>query len=180
MASIDALVEALKQFEGTLIFISHDVYFIRALANKVVHVNAGKLTHYAGDYQYYLDKSAATSARAGLTAGQRPEAAKVNLKDRQSAKDKDQKRQEAEVRQAKSRAKKEQQEIVFRLEKTINDLEKRQVELTAQLEKPETYEKPGWALQVNRELSAVTEDLEKVTADWESAATKLAGIEAGA
>src|SRR5204862_2410807 len=62
--SIDALLYALDQFEGTLIFISHDVYFIRALANHVVHVNAGKLTHYAGDYQYYLDKSNANSARA--------------------------------------------------------------------------------------------------------------------
>src|SRR5678809_1045801 len=38
MASIDALVEALKQFEGTLIFISHDVYFIRAIATKVIHI----------------------------------------------------------------------------------------------------------------------------------------------
>src|SRR5438034_2222142 len=47
MSSIDALVYALKQFEGTLIFISHDVHFIRALANHVVHVNAGHLTHYS-------------------------------------------------------------------------------------------------------------------------------------
>src|ERR1700676_4219379 len=41
MNSIDALLYALDQFEGTLIFISHDVYFIRALSNHVVHVNAG-------------------------------------------------------------------------------------------------------------------------------------------
>jgi exodeoxyribonuclease V beta subunit len=52
--SIDALVEALKQFEGTLVFISHDVYFIRALAQKVVHVADGVLTHYPGDYDLYL------------------------------------------------------------------------------------------------------------------------------
>src|SRR5207249_10339236 len=65
--SIDALIDALRQFEGTIIFISHDVYFIRALANHVVHVNAGKLTRYHGDYQYYLDKTA-SSERAGLTA----------------------------------------------------------------------------------------------------------------
>ncbi|MEW6307387.1 MAG: ribosomal protection-like ABC-F family protein, partial [Verrucomicrobiota bacterium] len=69
MPSIDALLAALDQFEGTLIFISHDVYFIRSLANHVVHVNAGQLTHYPGNYQYYLDKTAALSARAGLTAG---------------------------------------------------------------------------------------------------------------
>src|SRR5947199_6670025 len=68
MSSIDALAYALDQFEGTLIFISHDVYFIRALANHVVHVNAGQLTHYTGDYQYYLDKTKATSARAALTS----------------------------------------------------------------------------------------------------------------
>src|SRR5262249_60631714 len=69
MSSIDALAYALDQFEGTLIFISHDVYFIRALANHVVHVNAGRLTHYPGGYQYYLDKTKAQSARAALTAG---------------------------------------------------------------------------------------------------------------
>src|SRR5579862_5828155 len=69
MSSIDALLYALDQFEGTLIFISHDVYFIRALANHVVHVNAGQLTHYPGGYQYYLDKTKAASARAALTAG---------------------------------------------------------------------------------------------------------------
>src|SRR3989441_6263366 len=68
MSSIDALAFALDQFEGTLIFISHDVYFIRALANHVVHINAGHLTHYPGGYQYYLDKTKTLSARAGLTS----------------------------------------------------------------------------------------------------------------
>src|SRR5215468_1450566 len=72
LASIDALAYALDQFQGTLVFISHDVYFIRALSNHVVHVNAGRLTHYPGGYQYYLDKTQATSARAALTAGSGP------------------------------------------------------------------------------------------------------------
>ena len=54
---------------GTLIFISHDVYFIRALAQNVLHVHSGRLTPYAGDYDYYLDKSRATNERAALTAG---------------------------------------------------------------------------------------------------------------
>src|SRR5438128_10588369 len=68
LPSIEALLAALEQFQGTIIFISHDVYFIRALANHVVHVNAGRLTHYPGGYQYYLDKTKALSARAALTA----------------------------------------------------------------------------------------------------------------
>src|SRR6058998_341200 len=69
VGSIDALIGAVKQYHGTLIFISHDVYFIRAIAKSVLHINAGKLTPYAGDYDYYLDKSRATSARAGVVAG---------------------------------------------------------------------------------------------------------------
>ncbi len=67
MASVDALVEALQQFEGTLIFISHDVYFIRALATHVVHVRSGQLSHYSGGYDYYLEKTR-QAARDGLTA----------------------------------------------------------------------------------------------------------------
>src|SRR5437763_9384272 len=69
VGSIDALVGALSQYEGTLIFISHDVYFIRAIAKTVLHINAGKLTPYAGDYDYYLDKSRATSPRPGVVPG---------------------------------------------------------------------------------------------------------------
>ena len=70
MASIDALIEALKQYQGTLIFISHDVYFIRALAQTVLHISAGKLTPYSGDYDYYLEKSGALSEKSGLVAGE--------------------------------------------------------------------------------------------------------------
>lgn len=69
IASIDALVAALSEYTGTLIFISHDVYFIRALATKVLHIHSGRITPYAGDYDYYLEKSKASSARSALTAG---------------------------------------------------------------------------------------------------------------
>src|SRR5437660_7064787 len=99
MPSIDALLAALKQFEGTLIFISHDVYFIRLLANHVLHVNAGRLTHYSGDYQYYLDKTAAASGREGLTAGAPIQ--RFNDSMVQRSKPKSQKRVEAEQRQAR-------------------------------------------------------------------------------
>ena len=66
LASVDALIEALQPFEGTLIFISHDVHFIRVLANHVVRVENGRLRHFTGGYQYYLDKTS-QSARAALT-----------------------------------------------------------------------------------------------------------------
>jgi ATP-binding cassette subfamily F protein 3 len=178
MASIDALVGALHQYEGTLIFISHDVYFIRAIANHVVHVNDGRLTHYPGGYQYYLDKTAAVSARAALTAGavEKPREASAPS-DRPSGKSKDQKRLEAEQRQARSNARKGQQQLVHRLEREIAQLEQRQAELTAELEKPETYEKAGRAVEINRELGGVLKSIESLTPDWERAASKLAEMD---
>src|SRR3954468_23761037 len=66
IASIDPLVGALQNYEGTLVFISHDVHFIRQLAQNVLHVHSGRLTPYAGDYDYYLEKSKSSAARAPL------------------------------------------------------------------------------------------------------------------
>ena len=174
MPSIEALIGALQQFGGTLIFISHDVYFIRALANHVVHVNAGRLTHYAGNYQYYLDKSAATSDRAALTAGSQGPAMHEPHKERPSVRSKDQKRLEAEQRQARSRQRKAQQQLVHDLEQEIAALERRQGELTRELEDSETYQKPGRAVEVNRELSGVIDGLASLSRKWELQATKLA------
>ena len=70
LLSIEALVLALKKYQGTLVFISHDVHFIRSLADKVLHVSAGKVTAYPGGYDYYLEKTGAEDdARAAVTAG---------------------------------------------------------------------------------------------------------------
>jgi ATP-binding cassette subfamily F protein 3 len=182
MSSIDALAYALDQFQGTLIFISHDVYFIRALANHVVHVNAGRLTHYPGGYQYYLDKTKAVSERAGLTAGTLASTSAAGASARKgggagpsgaAASRKDQKRLEAEQRQARSRDRKAQQHRVQELESQIHSLEARQAELIAELEKPETYEKGGAAAAVNRELLEIQERLGALNPKWEQAAGQL-------
>jgi ATP-binding cassette subfamily F protein 3 len=168
MASIDALIGALESYEGTLIFISHDVYFIRQLAKYVLHVNNGELMHYHGDYQYYLEKSAAIAAAIAASAAP---AAPPPVSTR--AKGKEQKRSEAEARNVRSRERREQEQLVATLEKEIAKLEEKQKELAAELEKPETYDKPGRAVAVNRELSTVTEGLARATADWEQAAARV-------
>ena len=66
--TVESLYLALERYEGTLVFISHDVHFIRQLATKVMHVNAGKVTPYPGNYDYFLEKSGVTDERAALTA----------------------------------------------------------------------------------------------------------------
>jgi ATP-binding cassette subfamily F protein 3 len=68
--TVESLTLALERYEGTLVFISHDVHLIRHLATKVLHVNAGQVTPYVGGYDYFLEKTGtADDARAALTAG---------------------------------------------------------------------------------------------------------------
>jgi ATP-binding cassette subfamily F protein 3 len=174
MASIDALIGALQQYEGTLIFISHDVYFIRALATTVLHINAGILTPYAGDYQYYLEKSQAVSERAALTAGEQLPVAQKSAPAQNTGLSmreiKERKRRESEERQARARERKEHGQRVAGLEMQILSFEAKQKNLTAQLEDPATYDSPGKALELNRELTAVAETLERLTREWETLA----------
>lgn len=67
--TVESLILALEHFEGTLVFISHDVHFIRKIAAKVIHVNEGRLKFYAGDYDYFLEKTgSANDPRAALTS----------------------------------------------------------------------------------------------------------------
>jgi len=67
--TVESLILALQSYEGTLVFISHDVHFIKLLATKVLHVQNGQIRSYPGGYEYYLEKSAALSDREALTAG---------------------------------------------------------------------------------------------------------------
>ena len=174
IASIDALIHALKSYEGTLIFISHDVHFIRALAENVLHVHSGRLTPYAGNYDYYLEKSKAGDARAALTAGftdARPKqaAAPAPAPAPTPAAPPRKKASASEIRKFR--------EHVGQLEKAVVTLEAKQAEITAQLEAPETYADKGKFHHLNRELSTVVDEINAATAAWEEAATKLAEME---
>jgi ATP-binding cassette subfamily F protein 3 len=185
LASVDALIEALQPFEGTLIFISHDVHFIRALANHVVRVESGQLRHFTGGYQYYLDKTA-QPARQALTSGfGGTSAANPNLNEsgtretRSSEIDrKEQRRIEAERRQVRSRRRREIQNRIAALEEEIGELETHEKQLTAELENPETYTVNGRAVQINRDLTEVHNRLAAANAEWEKAGTELTQFEA--
>jgi ATP-binding cassette subfamily F protein 3 len=176
VGSIDALIGALKQYHGTLIFISHDVHFIRAIATSVLHVTAGstgaggRLTFYPGDYEYYLDKSKATSAQTALTADSTSNNGKpiANRREGGLREQKAQKRLEAESRNATAKARREREKRVHELETKIAALEGQQKELAAALEDPATYQPGGTAVAINRDLSAVSHDLARLTAEWES------------
>lgn len=182
--STDALISALSGYSGTLVFVSHDVHFIRSLANAVTHINAGKVTRYPGGYDYYLEKSLAASEREALIAplglsDSRPEEAaepggspKENraggMKEIREAR-----RAEAEARKTAARKFRELSAEVKNREAEVIALETRQGELAAALQNPAS---PSEAYALNKELLGLQEDLAAANAAWEEAAEALAAL----
>ncbi|MBX9742324.1 MAG: ATP-binding cassette domain-containing protein [Chthoniobacterales bacterium] len=184
MPSIDALIGALKQYEGTLFFVSHDVHFIKALATSVLHINAGKVTPYAGDYNYYLEKSGALSAKAALVApgnGQplsnhQPQqraatssaAPKMGLKEIKALR-----KAEAEKRKAANKERRDLEKEIAELETEVLFLESEKKRLEASLEDSSSHATRN-TFQLNRELVAILEKLEKKSCRWDQLTTAFA------
>ena len=180
MPSIDALINALKPYEGTIFFVSHDVHFIRAIATSVIHVQAGTLTPYAGGYEYFREKTQAVGGERAATVAslgnfqpdrvveKSSEGPKLGLKEIKA-----QRRAEAEARKAESAARRAIEKRAIDLEREIYAMENRQRELTAILESPRTYENPGLAMETNRELAGLGDSLEKANAEWMAAQAEL-------
>ena len=188
MGSIDALIQALEDYEGTLVFISHDVHFIRAMARSVLHIAAGVLTPYAGDYQYYLDKTKASSAREALTARLNPPANPNALSNHQpmggssepnrgnsnaGGKTKEQKRAEAEARNARSKARKDLEQKVSTIEQNLATLEQRKLELVNLLQDGATYADAVKFRALSEELEQIEPKIAKETSAWEQATATL-------
>ena len=191
VGSIDALIGALEPYQGTLLFISHDVHFIRAIARSVLRVEAGQLTRYPGDYQYYLDKTEASSESAALVAGRKltnaqpavagqTETGESDLASIAGNKkpglreQKEQRRVEAELRKAEAKLQREKEKRRQEIEMRIAALEGEQKQLVTELENPAVYEAGGRAMIIHRELAAVTNEIERLTAEWEEATLSLA------
>jgi len=171
MRSIEAVVGALRQYEGTLLFISHDAYFIRQIATSVLRVQGGEVTLFPGDYDYYLDKSARDAAVLAGTV----DSGNTNSESRSvgSKNGKERKRREAEERQAKYELRQEWQSRLSEIEKRIVALEHRQNELVGTLESQNDGDSGAAA---SLELKQVADELARLLPEWERLAVQSAEV----
>jgi len=180
MGSIDALIGALEQYEGTLVFISHDVHFIRAMAKTVLHIDSGRLTPYAGDYQYYLDKTKAASARDALTAtltNHQPTALSATTGQKPGGnRTKEQKRAEAQARQQRSQRKKELEARISAIESELASKEKRNTEVVTTLQDSAVWGDPAKAMSLQGEHDELAAAIEKLTSQWETLTSELEAL----
>ena len=149
------------------------MHFIRRVASTVLHISAGQITPYAGDYQYYLDKTRATSAKEALVAGEQlhdfqPAAAAESKPKGPGLKEiKERERAAANERKAAAQAKRDREKRVTELEQNIAKMESRQRDLTQLLQNPIVHAPGGTAPDLSRELTDLARKLYVTTTEWE-------------
>jgi ATP-binding cassette subfamily F protein 3 len=160
LISVEALEQALIHYEGTLLLISHDRYFLDKIVGRIIELEGGQLTEYMGNYSDYLAK------RKSMPA----EAARAETKGRSRAiswKTKDQKRLEAEARQSISRERNRLEQEITRIEEEIDRIETLMREIEGKLAHSATYQNGKRVAQYRQEYNCLKKDLEESFARWE-------------
>ncbi|UCH93694.1 MAG: ATP-binding cassette domain-containing protein [Candidatus Aminicenantes bacterium] len=171
----EALERALIQYNGTLLLISHDRYFLDKIVNRVVEIRNGNFLEYDGNYSYYLEKRESLCisqpiSKPGSISFATPSPISSGKKT------KEQKRLQAEARQAVSKERNRLQREVEKLEEKIEQLEKRKDELETQMAHPDTYDDSELAVRLQKEYAAINKELIRCNQEWEQASTQLEEI----
>jgi ATP-binding cassette subfamily F protein 3 len=161
LASREVLEDALDEYEGSLVVISHDRYFINRIATTIAEVGGGAATLFPGDYDTFLERHARIESPEPGEAAEREREAK-----------RDSKRAEAEERNRRYRVRKVYEEKVARIEAEIAPLEVRVKEIEAMQADPETYRDAQRARELGREKLDVDARLTDLYAAWEAAAAE--------
>lgn len=183
MHSKDVLLDALKDFGGTVIFVSHDHAFIQNLATRVIELSPGHCRNFVGDYEYYLgrieDEKNGTVGHFSFETDSKfaeKKSGKIPISNSAANEGAKQKsagaiKWEKEKRLASERRKIERQ--VEKLEAQIAAKENEKKSLEEKLAEPEIYSNGERAKEVQRKIAALAEELESLNAEWESAAEML-------
>lgn len=189
--SKDVLLSALKDFGGTVVFVSHDRGFIEQLATRVLHLEHGQHKYFVGGYEFYMEQmeksnlleseeggcippglslqNQASSTSGDFATPPSPRGAAPKTPESAPSGGKlsyeEQKRLDAERRKIEKE--------VSRLEAKITELETKKSELETKLSLPEVYSNGEKAKAVQREITELISQIDETTAAWEEAALKL-------
>jgi ATP-binding cassette subfamily F protein 3 len=180
----EALERALGHYNGTLLLISHDRYFLDKIVTRVVEIRRGSFLEYDGNYSYYLQKRDTTRIPQSLP---RPDTASSTVSEPApgaaapgappgAKRSKEQKRWEAQARQSISQERSQLNREIAELEEKIDRFEKRKVELETQMAQPATYEHGQLAVQLQKEYAHINKELETCTQRWEQVSHRLEEI----
>ncbi len=163
----EVLEDALREYDGTFLCISHDRYFIQQLATHIWEIHEGRLLKYDGDYNYYLEKRDEVRQKAMASA--------VSAKQTQPSVSSPVSKSPA-GQASPLKARKEVEKQVNQVEKTIMALETEIEAISAQLGHPDVQSDYARLQELNEALTQKQAELDKANAHWESLAEQLASF----
>lgn len=180
--SVDVLEEALKNFPGTIILISHDEHLVRAISNKVIDVRDHKATVYDGDYEYYQFKRAELEA-ANAGSGSAVLSSAVSSHERQQEQDqaskgrnvktKEQRRAEAEARKAQNKALRATKRRLKEVEAALGPAHERYEELMKAMASEELYNDSQKFDEAMKEYNALSKKIPRLEEEWLELSEKI-------
>lgn len=149
--SKEVLEDAIMDYEGTVLVISHDRYFLNKISSKILEMSPSGVKEYLGDYDYYLEKKSLESA---------PDSDTLETVSKTQSKAMKKKDRDAEKLERKERKK------LKELESSISELEESISNLEAKLCEPDVYSDHEISLEINKELQEQKALLEQKYEDW--------------
>ena len=155
--SQEILESALKDYPGTIVFVSHDRYFINKIADRIVELSNKGATVYLGNYDYFLQKKEEEKERARL------EEKSTHFED----KPKSSRKQSLEKRRKKQREERRRKRKIQELEQRIEKLEKKLNNVEAEMTKPDVYQDYEKSLELSKKADKLKQDIFRYMEKWE-------------
>ena len=162
IASKEILEHALNDYTGTLLYVSHDRYFINQTATRILDLVNQKFVNYIGNYDYYLEKKEELTEKYAPTAQEATEEAKEETSSEGKLTWQQQKEEQARKRKQENELKK--------VEKRIEELETRDKEIDDTLVLPDVCTNVGRCAELSREKDKIQAELEELYEKWEELA----------
>ena len=162
IASKEILEEALNSYTGTVLYVSHDRYFINQTATRILDLTNQSVVNYIGDYDYYLEK------KEELTEKYAPSAAETSVESKDEAPSEG-KLTWQQQKEEQARKRKQENELK-KVENRIEELETRDKEIDDALVLPDVCTNVGRCAELSREKDKIQQELEELYEKWETLA----------
>lgn len=166
--SVNILIQALQQYEGSFIVVSHDRFFVSQIANKIWYIENNKIKEYPGTYDEYTwwrEKQEATQPQPD----EPKKAAPVEKEKRPAVEDNETRERQRQLKNLRKRLE-EIEAGILEQEIVVEGIEK-------ELANPEIYESPEVSAQVNERYQLAKDQLEQLNAEWEEVGLKIEELE---
>ena len=171
----EVLEEAIRNYEGTVLYVSHDRYFINKTATRIIELFSNRFDNYIGNYDYYIEKKEDVRAYGDSLQKDKEPLEAIDPEEAQRLEEKESKRLDWENQKELSAKRRKWQNALQKAEEKIAKLEERKEELTASME--EVGSDVGRLMEIHREQEAIEKELEEQYAIWEESSLELENLE---